>query len=58
MQEKKALIREISKRYQQAEKKDAGNNAARRIVDTARFGVRYTYTIKEACGILAVFRNA
>ena len=31
--------------------------ALRRIVESARFGARYTYTIKEACGILSVSRD-
>ena len=31
--------------------------ALRRIVDAARFGARYVYTVKEACGILAVSRD-
>jgi excisionase family DNA binding protein len=30
----------------------------RRIVDAARLGTQYTYTVKEACGILAVSRDA
>jgi len=33
------------------------NRALRRIVDAARFGVAYTYTIKEAAGILSVSRD-
>ena len=28
-----------------------------RIVDAARLGAKYTYTIKEACGILALSRD-
>ena len=36
---------------------DQKNIILRRIVDAARLGVRYTYTIKEACGILAVSRD-
>ncbi|MDR0443231.1 MAG: hypothetical protein LBH44_07495 [Treponema sp.] len=30
----------------------------RRIVEAARLGARYTYTIKEACGILSISRDA
>lgn len=37
------------------EKKD---EALRRIVDAARYGAQYTYTIKEACGILGISRDS
>jgi len=30
----------------------------RRIVDAARLGAQYTYTIKEACGILGISRDS
>ena len=30
----------------------------RRIIDAARFGAQYTYTIKEACGILGISRDS
>lgn len=36
---------------------DQKNAALHRIVEAARLRVRYTYTIKEACGILAVSRD-
>ena len=36
---------------------DQKNATLRRIVESARLGVRYTYTIKEACGILSVSRD-
>ena len=32
--------------------------ALRRIVDAARLGAQYTYTIKEACGILGISRDS
>jgi len=30
----------------------------RRIIDAARLGAQYTYTIKEACGILGISRDS
>jgi len=36
---------------------DQKNNALRRIVYTARCGAKYTYSIKEACGILNISRD-
>jgi len=32
--------------------------ALRRIVDAAHLGAQYTYTIKEACGILGISRDS
>jgi excisionase family DNA binding protein len=37
---------------------DQKNSALRRIIDAARFGAQYTYTIKEACGILGISRDS
>jgi hypothetical protein len=36
---------------------DQKNTALRRIVTAARCGVKYSYTIKEACGILGISRD-
>jgi hypothetical protein len=36
---------------------DQKDIALRRIVDAARFGAQYTYTIKETAGILSVSRD-
>jgi len=37
---------------------DQKNTALRRIVYAARCGAQYTYTIKEACGILGISRDS
>jgi len=37
---------------------DQKNTAVRRIVESARCGAQYTYTIKEACGILGISRDS
>ena len=36
---------------------DQKNSALRFIVDAARLGVKYFYTIKETCGILSLSRD-
>jgi len=36
---------------------DQNSTALRRIVDSARHGVKYTYTLKEACRILHISRD-
>jgi excisionase family DNA binding protein len=36
---------------------DYKNTKLRRIVDAARYGAKYTYTLKEAAGILNVSRD-
>ena len=36
---------------------DQKNSALRRIIYAARCGAQYTYTIKEACGILNISRD-
>jgi excisionase family DNA binding protein len=36
---------------------DQKNRALRRIVNAARCGAKYAYTIKEACGILGLSRD-
>jgi len=37
---------------------DQKNIALRRIIDAARLGAQYTYTLKEACGILGISRDS
>jgi excisionase family DNA binding protein len=37
---------------------DQKNRALRQIVDAARCGAQYVYTIKEVCGILGVSRDS
>ena len=37
---------------------DQKNIALRRIIDAACLGAQYTYTLKEACGILGISRDS